>query len=366
MRLRITTIGVCAMLCAAAAGAQYDIDTVAEGLDFPWSIAFVPDGSMLVTERSGQLRLIRDGELRDAPVSGVPDVYAAGQGGLFDVVLDPDFKSNRSLYLTYAHGTRRSNATRVAKATFDGSALSGLTVVFTATPLKSTPHHFGGRLVFLPDGTFLLTTGDGFNYREEALKLDNHLGKVVRLNRNGTVPTDNPFVRRAGALPEIWSYGHRNPQAIVRDTDSGTVYLHEHGPRGGDELNVIEPGRNYGWPAITYGIDYSGASISPYTELPGMEQPLVYWVPSIAPAGMAYYDADLFPEWQGDLFVAALAERTIRRLDLENGQVVDQEVLFADLGYRFRDVRVGPDGALYLLTDSGSGKVLRVAPVSDN
>ncbi len=362
MKTRMTTIGICLTLLAMQAAAQYQIETIAEGLDYPWSIAFLPDGAMLVTERSGKLRRIRDGKLLDKPVSGVPDVYAAGQGGLFDVVLDPDYELNDTLYLTYAHGKRRANATRVAKAKFDGAALRNLTVLFTAMPLKSTAHHFGGRMVFLPDGSFLLTTGDGFNYREEAQELDNHLGKVVRLNRDGTAPRNNPYVGRVGALPEIWSYGHRNPQAIVHDADTGTVYIHEHGPRGGDELNVIEPGRNYGWPAITYGIDYSGAQITPYTELPGMEQPLVYWVPSIAPAGMAYYDGKLFSEWHGDLFVAALAERTVRRLDLEDGEVVDQEILFATLGYRFRDVRVGPDGALYLLTDSSNGKVLRVAP----
>jgi glucose/arabinose dehydrogenase len=228
--------------------------------------------------------------------------------------------------------------------------------------MKSTPHHFGGRMLFLPDKTLLLTTGDGFNYREQAQKLDNLLGKVIRITRDGSVPTNNPFLDQIDSRPEIWSYGHRNPQGLVRDPNTGTVYLHEHGARGGDELNLIEPGLNYGWPAITYGVDYNFAQISPYTELPGMEQPLVYWVPSIAPAGMAYYDDDLFPEWRGDLFVAALAERSIRRLDLEDGRVVDQEVLFTELGQRMRDVRVGPDGALYLLTDSSEGTVLRVTP----
>lgn len=362
MSTRVAVIGVFATLLSIRVDAQYDIEAVAEGLNFPWSIAFVPDGSMLVTERRGTLRVIRDRKLLESPIRGVPDVYVAGQGGLFDVVVDPDFESNQYVYLTYAHGDRDANATRVARAELDGNTLTNLTILFTATPPKSTPHHFGGRMVFLSDRTFLLTTGDGFNYREAAQALDNHLGKVVRLNRDGSVPDDNPFVGQAGALPEVWSYGHRNPQAIVLDPERDVVYLHEHGPRGGDELNVIEPGRNYGWPAISHGIDYSGARISPYTELPGMEQPLAYWVPSIAPAGMAYYDGTLFPAWRGNLLVAALVEQSVRRVDIETGRVVGQQILFEDLGHRFRDVRAGPDGALYLLTDSEAGTVLRVAP----
>ena len=217
-------------------------------------------------------------------------------------------------------------------------------------------------LAFLPDGTLLMPTGDGFTYREEAQKLDTLLGKIVRIHRDGSIPDDNPFVGREDARPENWSYGHRNPQAILFDPVSGNVYAHEHGPRGGDELNLIEAGKNYGWPAITYGRDYNFAGITPYTEYPGMEQPLVDWTPSIAPAGMAIYWGDLFPDWRGDLFVAALVERAVRRLDLEDGRVIGQEILFGELDERMRDVRAGPQGALYLLTDSTDRQVLRVTP----
>ncbi len=359
MHKTVCLVLIACMACSAYA--EHTYETVAEGLEFPWSIAFLPDGDMLVMERAGRLRIIRDGALLSEPVAGTPDTYVAGQGGYFDVLPDPDFVSNRTVYLSFAHGDRKQNATRVIRATFDGAALADVQTIFTAMPWKDTPHHYGGRMAFLPDGSLLLTTGEGFTYREQAQQLDNHFGKVIRINTDGSVPRDNPFVSD-DALPEIWSYGHRNPQGIVVVPGSGDVYLHEHGPRGGDELNRAEPGNNYGWPAITYGIDYSGATISPYTELPGMEQPIVYWSPSIAPAGMAFYDGDLFPDWQGDLFVSALAERTVRRLDMDGSSVAAQQVLFDDIGERIRDVRSGPDGALYLLTDSSSGKVIRVSP----
>jgi glucose/arabinose dehydrogenase len=339
---------------------DYRIETIAEGLSHPWSIAFLPDGEMLVTERDGYLRSIRDDRLNPVAIRGVPEVYVAGQGGLFDVVIDPDYERTGYIYLSYAQGTRKANATQVARARLEENQLVDLEVIFTVEPTKDTPHHFGGRMVFLPDGTLVITTGDGFDFREKAQVLDSLLGKTVRINPDGTIPGDNPFSGTPGARPEILSYGHRNPQAIVLDPETGRIYLHEHGPRGGDELNIIEPGKNYGWPVITWGIDYNGARISPYTEYTGMEQPIVYWVPSIAPAGMDIYYGDVFPEWRGDLFVAALAEKTIRRLDMENGAVVDQEVMFGSLDERMRDVRVGPDGFLYLLTDGANGKVLRV------
>ena len=356
------TAAIIAVLLASSANAQYTIETVADNLELPWSLAFLPDGSMIVTERPGRLRMIRDGELLEAPVAGVPDVYFAGQGGLFDVVLDPDFETNQTLYLSYAHGDQDANATRILRAVLDGNGLRDQEVIFTVEPSKAGALHFGGRIAFLPDGTLLMPTGDGFTYREEAQKLDTLLGKIVRIHRDGSILDDNPFAGSEDARPEIWSYGHRNPQAILCDPVSGNVYEHEHGPRGGDELNLIEPGKNYGWPAITHGRDYNFASITPYTEYPGMEQPLVDWTPSIAPAGMAIYWGDLFPDWRGDLFVAALVERTVRRLDMENGRVIGQELLFGELDERTRDVRVGPEGALYLLTDSNIGRVLRVTP----
>jgi glucose/arabinose dehydrogenase len=238
--------------------------------------------------------------------------------------------------------------------------LHDLEVILSVVPSKDTLHHFGGRMTFLADGTLLVTSGDGLDYREQALDLSSLLGKTLRINSDGSIPSDNPFVATPNARPEVWTYGHRNQQGIV--TTPQGVYLHEHGPRGGDELNFIKPANNYGWPAITYGIDYSGSYISPFTKHPGMQQPVVYWVPSIAPAGMAYYDGDAFPKWHGDLFVAALVEESVRRVDLEDGLVVDQEILFTELGERLRDVRVGPDGNLYLLTDSAPGKVMRVKP----
>ena len=346
----------------SSADAQYTIESAAENLELPWSLALLPDGSMLVTERPGRLRIIRDGELLETPVASAPDVFFAGQGGLFDVVLDSNFETNRTIYLSYAHGNQSANATQILRAVLNGNSLRDQQIIFTVEPYKQGALHFGGRITFLPDGTLLMPIGDGFRYREEAQKLDTLLGKIVRIHSDGAIPDDNPFAGRDDARPEIWTYGHRNPQAILFDTVSGNVYAHEHGPRGGDELNLIEAGSNYGWPVITRGRDYNYASISPYTEYPGMEQPMVDWTPSIAPAGMTIYWGDLFPDWRGDLFVAALLERAVRRLDMENGQVVGQELLFSELGERMRDVRAGPEGALYLLTDSKDGRVLRVTP----
>ena len=340
----------------------YEIVPLAEGLSHPWSLTFMPDGSILIVEQPGSIRVMRDGTLADEPVSGVPEVYFESQGGLFDVVLDPDFEENSLVYLSYAHGTPSSNATRVARARFDGTALADLVVIFEATPAKDTPVHYGGRIVFLPDETMLVTIGDGFDYREEAQNLGSHLGKIVRIGRDGNALSDNPFIDRDGALPEIWSYGHRNPQGLIYDTDSGRVYEHEHGAQGGDEINVIEPGKNYGWPVITHGIDYSGARISPFTEYEGMEQPIVDWTPSIAPAGMTLYRGDVFPEWQGDIFAGALAARHVRRVKMESGEPAGEEELFGELGKRIRDVRTGPDGYLYLVTDGEGGSVLRVQP----
>lgn len=342
----------------------YDLGVVAEGLDHPWSIAFLPDGSMLVTERAGRLRLIRSGQLVAEPVANTPTAFVDGQGGYFDVVLHPEYSENRTLYLTLSTGEASANATIVVRARYNetANALEDVTTIFTASPLMDTSSHYGGRMAFLPDGTFVLTLGDGFNYRERAQQLDNDFGKFVRLNDDGSVPQDNPFIGREGARPEIYSYGYRNPQAIVYDAVSGRLYAHEHGPQGGDEINIILPGRNYGWPAITYGLDYSGAIITPFTELPGMEQPIHYWTPSIAPSGMAVYNADLFAQWKGDLLVTGLVSMDLRRIDMEGGVVKGEEILLAELGERLRDVRVGPDGALYVLTDSDTGRVLRMTP----
>jgi len=351
------------LLVSSAQAEEYEIETVAEGLSYPWAIAFLPNGDMLVTERSGQLRRITDGELQQEPIANLPDLHVDGQGGLLDIIPDPEFASNHRLYLSFSIGSKSANALRVISARIDGNKLENITTLFTASPTKDTPHHFGGRLALMPDSTLLITVGEGFDYREKAQSLDNHFGKLIRINKDGTVPADNPFTGREDALPEIWTYGHRNPQGLLVSAD-GTVWLHEHGPRGGDELNRIEPGKNYGWPAITHGVDYSGAYVSPFTEAEGMEQPVIYWSPSIAPGGFCEYQGDLLPEWKGNLFVAALAEKSVRRLVMKNGKVKSQETMFTELDQRIREVRTGPDGYLYLLTDSDEGKMLRVSPAN--
>jgi glucose/arabinose dehydrogenase len=357
-----TPPGEMLVLERVVASSGWQIEIVAEGLDHPWSIAFLDDARMLVTERAGRLRVIQDGALVAAPVANVPQAFVASQAGLFEVLPAPDFATSGVLYLSMAYGQRRANATRVFRARLQAHALVDVEAIFTAMPRQSTPVHYGGRMLFLPDGTLLVTLGDGFNYREQAQDLGSHFGTIVRINPDGSVPADNPFVARAGALPEIWSYGHRNVQGIVHDPLNDVVYTHEHGPRGGDELNLLLPGRNYGWPVITYGVDYSGALVTPYTERPGMQQPLIDWTPSIAPAGMTLYRGALFPDWQGDLLVASLVGRDVRRIRLHNGEAVEVEALFGEVGARLRDVRTGPDGALYLLTDSSQGQVLRVVP----
>jgi glucose/arabinose dehydrogenase len=340
----------------------YKVVEIAKGLDHPYSLAFLPDGAVLVTERAGRLRLIRDGQLQAQPIGGVPPVHTGGQAGLFDVVLHPKFAENNLVYLTYAHGTPSANATRVARARFDGATLQDLKVIFEAVPLKDTSNHYGGKLAFLSDGIFALTVGDGFEYREEAQNVRNHLGKVVRLNDDGSAPADNPF-SIDGARRENWSYGHRNQQGLAFDAERGVLWEHEHGPQGGDELNIIESQYNYGWPVITYGRDYTGAYVSPYTRRQGMQQPVLQWTPSIAPSGLAVYRGDKFPAWNGDLFVGALAHKHLRRIDLdERGAVEGQEELLKELNERIRDVRTSPDGYLYVTTDDAAGRVLKLEP----
>jgi glucose/arabinose dehydrogenase len=347
---------------AMQASPKMDVGVIASGLGFPWGIAFLPDGAMLVTEREGRLRIIRNGQLDPKPIGGVPKVFVDHQGGLFDVVLHPKFAENNLVYLSFAGGTNAANATRIIRARFDGTALADVKEIFRSSPDKAGGAHFGGRMLFLPDGTLLMPVGEGFAYREKAQGLDTDLGKIIRINDDGAIPSDNPFVGKEGARKEIWSYGHRNPQGILRDPETGVIYAVEHGPQGGDELNRIEPGKNYGWPVITYGVDYTGAQITPYTERPGMEQPLAYWVPSIATSGAAIYTGDLFPAWKGDIFIAALAGSEVRRVHMAGGKPARQESLFKDQEVRFRHVAQGPDGALYLLTDDLDGKVLKVTP----
>jgi len=347
--------------------ADYRVETVARGLMHPWGMAFLPGGEILVTERSGQLRLVRDDELVPEPVAGLPPLRAGGQGGLLDVALDPDYGENGWIYLAYTAGRAGNTNTEVARGRLDlqSLALDDVETIFAAEPKTPGAAHFGGRLQFHPDGTLLLTLGDRYRYRDEAQNTANHLGTIVRILPDGSVPEDNPFVGSDTARPEIFTYGNRNVQGIALRPGTSKIWAHEHGPRGGDELNLLQPGANYGWPAITYGIDYSGAIISDRTAAPGMEQPVVYWDPSIAPSGMTFYAGDPFPQWQGDLFLGALAHRHLRRLELEGDAVVGEEELLGGLQARIRDVRAGPDGFLYVLTDSANGRILRLVPAAE-
>lgn len=342
---------------------RYQVQVWSEGLEHPWSIAFLPDGGALVTERSGHLRrLAADGELQPDPVAGVPPVYASGQAGLYEVLLAPDFNDSRRLYLAYACGSPEANHTCLARGRLANNRLENVEEIFRAQPAKVGSAHFGGRLVWLPDGTLVLALGDGFDYREEAQRLSSHIGTTVRLTPDGSVPGDNPFIGDPDVRDEIYSYGHRNIQGMVYDSEQGQLVSHEHGPRGGDEINIIRPGNNYGWPVATYGLDYTWAKVSPYTEYEGTEQPLLQWTPSIAPSGMALYRGELFPQWQGSLLVGALASRQVHRVTLKNGSAQEEDILFEELDKRIRDVETGPDGAVYLLTDHKEGQVLRVIP----
>ena len=357
--LRTVSLGLCLSLGVASnsLAANYQLDTVAADLDFPWSIDFLPNGDILVTELSGSLRRISaDGSVSD-PIANVPEVFRASQGGLFDVLVDPDFADNQRVFLSYAKGDAQSNGTVVASAYLEGDTLSNVKEIFTAAPDKYAPLHYGGRIAWLPDGTLLLTTGDGFDFREQAQNLATHFGKMIRMNPDGSAPADNPFPE----YPFVFSYGHRNPQGLAVAQD-GTIYEHEHGPRGGDEVNIIKPGQNYGWPITTHGLDYNGAYVSPFKEREGIESAAHIWVPSIAPSGLAVYEGDAFAAWRGNLFVGALVNNDVRRLTLAGNTVIAEEILFAELDQRIRDIRVSPDGLLYIITDGAQGQVVRVSP----
>ncbi len=349
---------------APSGATKVSVTGVARGLEHPWGLAFLPDGRMLVTERPGRLRYVtREGALSD-PIAGVPKVHAAGQGGLLDVILDPGFADNSNIYISYAEpGDGDKNGTAVARARLDGSRLADVTVIFRQQPKFASNHHFGSRLVFARDGNLFVTTGERNSQRDLAQDIGTHIGKVLRITSEGKPAADNPFVGKEGALPEIWSYGHRNIQGAALHPATGELWTHEHGPRGGDEINLAKPGRNYGWPVITYGREYSGPSIGEGTAKAGMEQPAHYWVPSIAPSGMAFHSGNAYPAWKGQLFVGALAALQLVRLEVEpDGKVRAEERI--SIGKRVRDVREGPDGALYLLTDDDAGEILRVVPAT--
>lgn len=338
------------------------LETVAEGLQHPWALAFLPDGSQLVTERNGQLRRIRDGKLQDTPIDGLPELVVSGQGGLLDIILHPDFDQNRTLFLSYAHKiSREGMTTRVARATLNGDQLEDVEVIFEAMPRGDTARHFAGRMAFDADGNLYVAVGDR-GEMDRAQNTDDDAGGVHRITTNGDPAPGNPFLDDSAVNDTFFTYGNRNIQGMTTHPDTGEIWSHEHGPRGGDEINIIRAGHNYGWPRVTYGIDYSGATISGKTTMEGITDPLHYWDPSIAPSGMAFYTGDEFAQWQGDLFVGALKMRKLVRLRIEDEKVTEEEDLLTDLGERIRDVRMGPDGALWLLTDSSDGKVYRIRP----
>ena len=366
------------LLAPGAQAQEVRADIVASGLQNPWALAFLPDGRFLVTERPGRLRLLAADGATSGTVAGLPEIAAGGQGGLLDVVTDSDFARNRTLYFCYSEpaATGRANSTALASASLsaDGARLENFKVLFSQKPKVASSAHFGCRIVESrapgangrPDGKLFLTLGDRFSRKEDAQKLDNHHGKIVRINKDGSVPADNPFAGRAGALPEIWSYGHRNAQGATLAPD-GAFWLHEHGPQGGDEINLPRPGANYGWPDITYGENYGGGKIGEgLSRKAGMEQPLHYWVPSIAPSGMAFLTSERYGKaWQGNLFVGSLKFSYLDRIELSapfGGKVVREHKLLSDVDERIRDVRQGPDGLLYVLTDSSNGKLIRLLP----
>jgi len=348
--------------------ATVQVKTLAGGLNHPWGLVFLPDGRMLVTEKEGNLRIVSaDGKLSE-PLRGVPKVDDRGQGGLLDVALDPEFSRNRLVYLSYTEpGEGGANSTAVARGALsaDGRSLTGVQVVFSQKPKLQGRMHYGSRLVFDNQGRLYVTLGERSEarYRTQAQDLNSHLGKVVRINPDGSVPTDNPFVNRPGALPEIWSYGHRNSQGAALHPQTGVLWMNEHGPRGGDEINIPEPGKNYGWPVVSYGVNYDGTPVGTGKQsAPGMEEPIYHWTPVIGTSGMAFYTADAIPGWKGSLFNGGLATAELVRLELDGKRVTHEERLFATLGKRIREVKPGPDGALYLLTDERGGEILRVAP----
>ncbi len=352
-------------------------EVVVDGLEHPWGMAWLPDGNLLVTERSGRLRRVKmaadgRGHLDPTPVAGLPEVYARGQGGLLDISLDPDFGKNQRIYLSYAHGSRTANRTRVARAVYRDGRLDDWDVIFETNVTKFGTQHFGSRFGWLPDGTLLLSVGDGGNppvrlqgrfIREHAQNLANPLGTIVRITPDGTIPADNPFTAREGARPEIFSYGHRNIQGLVYDPLRQKIWVTEHGALGGDELNQPQAGQNFGWPEVTYSREYfDGSKISPNVSQPGMVDPLLVWMTAIAPSGLALYTGDKFPEWKGDLFAGALIKQSVRHIELDaTGRITGQREM--RFGARVRDVRQGPDGFLYVLTDEDNGQLIRVKPV---
>jgi glucose/arabinose dehydrogenase len=355
------------MAAAGVATAAPRPEVIASGLENPWGVALLPGGRFLVTERAGRLRVVEaDGKV-GAPVAGLPPIAVGGQGGLLDIAADSAFDKNRTVYFCFsepdATGSTNSTAMARARLSADVSRLEDLRIIFSQRPKVASRLHFGCRIVEAKDGSLFLTLGERFSRMQDAQTLDNHLGKIVRVRKDGSVPPDNPFVGRPGALPEIWSYGHRNSQGATLAPD-GTLWMNEHGPQGGDEINIALPGRNYGWPVITYGEQYGGGKIGEgITHKEGMEQPLHYWVPDIGPSGMAFLTSDRYgPGWKGNLFIGSLIGRYLDRIELKDGKVVAEHKLLEEGHARIRDVKQGPDGLLYILTDETNGTLIRLLP----
>jgi glucose/arabinose dehydrogenase len=381
MRVSIAALGIAALVTVAVSGQtssrsalhDYRVVTVVDGLIQPWSIAFLPGGDALITERPGRLRILRQGKLLPQPVEGIPKVFHSGQGGLLEVMPHPNFASNRLLYISYSKpgATDADSRTALIRARFENDKLTQVQEIFDA--VSKGRGHYSGKIAFDKNGYLFLSLGDrqvppeGNLEAHPAQDLSNHHGKIVRLHDDGRVPADNPFVSRTGAKPEIWSYGHRNVQGLAIHPETGDLWADEHGPQGGDEVNLIQPGKNYGWPVIGYGVNYqTGLAIHSGTHRQGMEQPIRVWVPSIGISGLMIYTGDKFPQWRGNLFIGGMAGQQLSRLTLDGQRVINEETLVQQRG-RIRDIRQGPDGHIYLVTDDRDGKptpVLRVEPVS--
>lgn len=342
---------------------SFTLETVVKGLENPWSVEFLPDGRMLVTEKPGRLRIIENGQL-SKPVTGLPKIKAEGQGGLLDIALDPDYKNNQIIYLSYSAKGKGGLGTEVVKGKLVGKELTESQVIFKLSPKTNTAHHFGSRLLFAKDGTLFITLGDRGG-RERAQELNDHAGSLIRINKNGAIPKDNPFVNNPDAKPEIYTYGNRNMQGIAMHPETGDVWTIEHGPQGGDELNLMKPGVNYGWPVITYGVNYSvGTKIGEGTEKEGMAQPIHYWVPSIATSSLLFYTGDKFPDWKGNAFVSSLVFGQLARLEMQGNKVIKEERILNGEAGRIREVQQGLDGYIYIITDESNGKLYRFKPVN--
>ena len=339
---------------------EYKFETVLDNLDDAWSFVFLSEDKILFTEMPGKLRIASLTDKSIINVTNIPEVAYSSQGGLSEVVLDPDFNTNNKIYISYSAKKENKKITLyLASAELKDNKLVNRKIIFEANAYRRSPAHMGAKIAFLNDGTLLLTSGDGYDHREKAQSLDNHFGKIIRINRDGSIPKDNPFISNKNALSDIYSYGHRNMQGLII-TSSGEIYEHEHGPKGGDELNIIKPSLNYGWPAITYGIDYSGAVISPFTEKEGMEQPLFTWIPSIAPSDMIFYEKDLYPELKNNFLITALVSKDVKQININD--LTSQKSLFTDLNFRLRNIQDSPKGYIYLLTDGPNNKLIKILP----